>query len=250
MNKIGVAMLACILSVSAQAETITVAVANNFFQPMKTLVAQYNKSHDVTINISTGSTGQLAAQIMNGAPFDLFFAADQVRPKMLADKAFADAPTTYVRGVLVLWSPQKDLVDDNGKVLSSDGYQHIAVADPKLAPYGLAAQQAMQYYKVYQAVEPKIVFSKGVGAAYQFVDSGNAELGFLALSQVFLNGEVKSGSYWMVPQESYAPIMQDAVVIKSSQHSAAAKAFLDYILSSDGQTITHQFGYLPASASS
>ncbi len=244
MKKQGVlscALLALLSSGNSWADSAMVAVANNFFGPMKQLAADFASTSEHSIEISTGSTGQLYAQITNGAPFDLFFAADTVRPEKLVVDGAAVDEFTYARGTLVLWSETSDV--DVKDQLSSLKFTHLAMADPKLAPYGLAAEQAMEKMGLYASVSDKVVMGKGLNPTYQFVVTGNAELGFVAKSQVYADNQYKTGSYWEVPVDSYQEIKQDAVTLNAGKDNLAAKAFLDYLQTERAQSIIASFGY-------
>jgi len=225
-----------------QAEDGTLAVANNFYGPVQALVADFEKASGYKLNISTGSTGQLYAQIINGAPFDLFLAADTKRPAKLVDEGFGFKQFIYAKGVLVLWSETPDY--DVQQHLKSGDYTHFAMADPKLAPYGLAAEQTLTSMGLYKDMASKIVMGKGLNPTYQFLATGNAELGMVAKSQVFKNGEYNPGSYWEVPASSYEPIEQGAVTLKSGLENKAIDAFLDYYATERAQKIVSSFGYL------
>ncbi|WP_102563691.1 molybdate ABC transporter substrate-binding protein [Vibrio sp. 10N.286.49.B3] len=240
MKKILLISALCVFPVHAN---VLVAVANNFYLPSQKLVEAFEKKTGEKVEISTGSTGQLYAQIKNGAPFDIFLAADQARPKALHDEGLSFEPKTYAQGVLVLWSPQADLVDSQGDVLAGEDYTYIAVADPKLAPYGAAAMEALDHMGVQEAVTSRQVVGKGLNATYQYVDSGNAQLGFLAYSQVIAKVKQNQGSFWKVPEDYYRPILQDAVLIKTAADNSQAVAFMDYLYSDEGRKLISDYGY-------
>lgn len=231
-----------LLSASACSQTLTLGVANNFYRPMKALVADYRQLHDDNVEISTGSTGQLYAQIVNGAPFDLFFSADQVRPQLLVEKQLADAPFTYAQGVLVAWSPAENV--DVQAQLFSGGFEYLAIADPKLAPYGLAAQKMLEKHDKWDSTQSKLVVGKGLNATYQYVFTGNAQIGLLAKSQVFQHGAFQAGSVWQVPYDDYPAIKQDAVRLKPAQGKESATQFIAYLQSARAKSIIHSYGYL------
>lgn len=224
------------------AEDGTLAVANNFYGPIQVLVKDFAKVSGFQLNVSTGSTGQLYAQIVNGAPFDLFLAADTVRPQKLVNEGLAFESFVYAKGVLVLWSKEANY-DVKQHMLLGD-YNHFAIADPKLAPYGLAAQQALTKMGLWESMSPKIVMGKGLNPTYQFLSTGNAQLGMVAKSQVFKNGQYIGGSFWEVPESDYEPIEQAAVTLKSGVDKASIKAFLEYYSSERAQKIVSSFGYL------
>ncbi len=222
---------------------VLVAVANNFYLPSQKLAEKFEQDTGEKIEISTGSTGQLYAQIKNGAPFDIFLAADQARPKALADEGLSLEAKTYAQGILVLWSPDPLLIDKEGAVLDSQQYAYIAVADPKLAPYGAAAMEALDHIGLREVVTAKQVVGKGLNATYQYVDSGNAQLGFLAYSQVIDKIKAKQGSFWKVPTSNYQPILQDAVLMKAAANKVSAVAFMDYLQSEAGRQLIADYGY-------
>lgn len=235
-------LAAMLFSSNGYSQSLTLAVANNFYGPMKALVSDYKQQHSDDVEISTGSTGQLYAQIINGAPFDLFFSADQHRPQLLAEQQLADDTFTYAQGVLVAWSPSENI--DVKTELLSGHFQYLAIADPKLAPYGLAAQQMLENHQQWQGVQNKLVIGKGLNATYQFVFTGNAQIGLLAKSQVYQQGKFQSGSVWQIPSGDYQPIKQDAVTLKSGKGKASATQFITYLKSERAKDIVRSFGYL------
>lgn len=230
------------VSFGSYAEDATIAVANNFYGPVQVLVEDFAQVSGFQLAVSTGSTGQLYAQIINGAPFDLFLAADTKRPAKLVDEGFGFDQFIYAKGLLVLWSKTADY-DVKQHMLLGD-CNHFAIADPKLAPYGLAAQQALTKMELWDSMTPKIVMGKGLNPTYQFLVTGNAQLGMVAKSQVFKNGQYIGGSVWEVPVTDYAPIEQAAVTLKSGVDNAAIKAFLAYYSTARAQKIVASFGYL------
>ncbi|MGY0614814.1 molybdate ABC transporter substrate-binding protein [Vibrio sp. FJH11] len=231
-----------LFSTAAFSQTLTLAVANNFYGPMKALVSDYKQLHSDEVEISTGSTGQLYAQIINGAPFDLFFSADQTRPQLLVERQLAEDEFTYAQGVLVAWSPAENI--DVKADLFSANFQYLAIADPKLAPYGLAAQQMLEKYQKWNDVQNKLVVGKGLNATYQFVFTGNAQIGLLAKSQVYQQGEFQSGSVWQVPASDHQAIKQDAVTLKSAKGKESVTQFVDYLKSERAKNIITSFGYV------
>lgn len=228
-------------SAAARAETVSVAVAANFSDAAKAIGAAFKAKTGNDISISSGATGALYTQIAQGAPFDVFLSADSTTPKKAAQAGFADAGTdfTYAVGKIVLFSADPTLVTGED-TLKSGTFDKIAIADPKTAPYGAAAVEAMKKLGVYDALSSKVVTGTSIAQAYQFVDSRNAELGFVALSQVVNR---KDGSRWLVPQEDYAPITQDAILLNPGKDSQAAKDFLAFLKSADGVKIIKSFGY-------
>ena len=227
---------------AAQAETALIAVAANFAKPTERLVEGFAAASGHEIKISTGSTGNLAAQIRNGAPFVAFLAADEERPAQLEADGLAVAGTrfTYAIGKLALWGPDpRWVVVDPATSLVDPELKHLAIANPDVAPYGRAAQEALTALGVWDRVQPKLVRGEDIAQTYQFVASGNAELGFVALSQVL----DRSGSRWEVPQDLYRPIRQQAVLLKAGEGNAAARAFLDYLRSEPAREIIRSLGY-------
>jgi len=235
--------LALILAAGrVQADTALIAVAANFAKPAERLIQAFAAESGHEIEVSAGSTGTLAAQIRNGAPFTLLLSADERRPEELEAEGLAVAGSrfTYAVGKLVLWGPDpRWVVLDPTASLTNPQLTHLAIANPEVAPYGRAAQEALTALGVWDAVQAKLVRGEDVAQAYQFVASGNAELGFLALSQVL----DQSGSRWEVPQDLYGPIRQQAVLLKPGEGSAAAKAFLDYLRSEPAREIIRAAGY-------
>ena len=230
---------------ATQAAVVTVAVASNFTAPMKLIATEFEQDTGYRVALSFGGTGSFYAQIKNGAPFDVFLAADTKTPARLVqeDMALSDSHFTYAVGRLVLWSATAGLIDDAGKVLRNPTIDRIAIADPKLAPYGAAAQEVIERLGLTHELQPKLVQGKNISQAYQFVASGNAQIGFVALSQVFANGELKEGSAWVVPNHDHAPIAQDAVLLRAGQGNQAADALLAYLKTDKARKVMKSFGY-------
>ena len=224
---------------------VSVAVAANFTAPMKLIIAKFEKETHHKVTVSFGSTGKLYTQIKNGAPFEVFLAADTKRPALLESEGMSvkGESFTYAEGKLALWSTKAGFVDKKGKVLNSDKFQHIAIASPKLAPYGAAAVEAMTKLGVYDKLQPKIVQGQNIAQTHQFVGSGNAELGFVALSQVYKNGKVTSGSAWILPTKLYSPIKQDATLLVKGKSNPAAVALMKYLKSKKAHKIIKSYGY-------
>jgi molybdate transport system substrate-binding protein len=227
---------------TAHAETALIAVAANFAKPAQQLVERFAAETGHEIQISTGSTGNLATQIRNGAPFTIFLAADERRPAELESEGLAVAGSrfTYAVGRLVLWGtdPRWILLDPSAS-LNDPELKRLAIANSELAPYGRAAEEAMTALGVWDTIQPKLVRGEDVGQVFQFVSSGNADLGFVALSQVL----DQSGSRWEVPQDLYTPILQQAVLLQPGKDNAAAKAFLDYLHSEPARELIGAVGY-------
>ncbi len=228
----------------AQADEVSVAVAANFTAPMQQIAADFEKASGHKIVASYGSTGKFYAQIKNGAPFELLLAADDETPARLIKEnaAVAGSQFTYAIGKLVLWSAKSTVVDDKGEVLKKGGFDHISLANPKLAPYGAAGVEVMKALGVYDALQPKIVSAENITQAYQFVSSGNALLGFVALSQVLKDGKI-DGSAWIVPAHLYAPIRQDVVMLEKGRGKPAAEALAKYLKGDKAKAVIKSFGY-------
>jgi molybdate transport system substrate-binding protein len=234
------------LALSARADEIQVAVAANFSAAARKIAAQFEHDTGHVVKLSFGATGKFYAQIEAGAPFDVLLAADQTTPGKLVTEGRAVPTTlrTYAVGKLVLWSTDPALVDAKGEVLKSDQWKHLSVADAKLAPYGQAARQTLAALKLTDGVQSRVVTAENIGQAYQFVQTGNAELGFVALGQVQPpDGSKAPGSMWLVPDNLYTPIRQDAVVIAATKSNAAATAFVDYLASDKARVVIKAYGY-------
>ena len=227
---------------TALAETALIAVAANFAKPAERLIQGFAAESGHQIEISTGSTGNLAAQIRNGAPFTLFLSADERRPAELEAEGLAVAGSrfTYAVGRLVLWGPDpRWVLIDPATSLKDPELKRLAMANPELAPYGRAAEEVLTALGLWETVQPKLVRGEDIAQTYQFVASGNAELGFVALSQVL----DQSGSRWEVPQDLYTPIRQQAELLRSGEGNPAATAFLDYLRSKPAREIIRAAGY-------
>ncbi len=238
--------LAALASVSfgVCADELSVAVAANFNAPMKQIAAEFEKDTGHKVVASFGSTGKFYAQIKNGAPFEVLLTADDETPTKLIKEnaAVAGSQFTYAIGKLMLWSAKPGVVDAAGEVLKKGGFDHIALVDPKLAPYGAAAVEAMKALGVYDSLQPKIVTAENITQAYQFISSGNSQLGFVALSQVLKEGNIE-GSTWQVPANLYTPIRQDAVVLDKGRGKPAAEALMKFLKTVKAKAIIKSFGY-------
>lgn len=241
------ALLLC--AINARADEVQVAVASNFAKPLEAIAKSFKAASGHELKISAGSTGKLYAQIENGAPFAVLISADSKTPKKLVESKLAEADTqfTYAVGKLVLWSTTPGYVDDIGEVLSQGEFKHLAIANPKTAPYGEAALAVISKLGLTEAIAPKLVTGENITQAYDFISTGNAELGFVALSQVQMDGQLVSGSAWIVPADMHQPLSQDAVLLSSAKDSVAAKELLLYLKGNEAQAIISSYGYgLPA----
>ena len=232
-------------SVQALAGEVQVAVAANFTAPVQAIAADFERDTGNKVVASYGATGQFYAQIKNGAPFEVFLAADDTTPAKLESEGLTvpGSRFTYATGTLALWSAKDGYVDANGDVLKKNAFTHLAIANPKAAPYGLAATQALARLGLTQAVSAKIVEGQNISQAQQFVATGNAELGFVALSQIYKNGKITSGSAWLVPPSLHEPIRQDAAVLQKGKDNAVAKQFADYLKGPKAAAVIKSYGY-------
>lgn len=238
-------LIAVQFSPLALADSVQVAVAANFATPLKTLAGDFKKQSQHTLLISPEATGKLYAQIKNGAPYEIFLSADQTTPQKLADEGQAvdKSQFTYAIGKLVLWSADTKTVDDQGKVLSTSEASHLAIANPQTAPYGAAAISVMEAMGVYKRWQPRLVQGENIAQTYQFVGTGNAELGFIALSQVMKDSKISAGSAWIVDTNLYQPLKQDVILLKRGAKNPAALAFMDYLKSAPAKMLIQQYGY-------
>lgn len=229
----------------AQAGEVTVAVAANFTAPMQKIAKAFEQDTGHKAQLAFGATGKFYAQIKNGAPFAVLLAADDETPARLEKEGLAIAGTrlTYATGRLALWSKQANVVDDKGEVLRSNSFNKLAMADPKLAPYGIAAMEVIHKMGVQGSVIPKLVQGESIGQTYQFVSTENAQLGFVALSQISFEGRITQGSAWVVPLSMHTPLKQDAVLLNYGKDNAAAQALLKYLQGDKAKTIIRQYGY-------
>lgn len=231
----------------AIADEIKIAVASNFYPTMKELVTHFESitpNSDTTNNIVliSGSSGKHYAQILNGAPFDLFFSADKLRPNMLEKEEVFNNQSrfTYALGKLALWSPFNEYVDSDGQVLYNDDFRFLAIANPKIAPYGIASKETLTSMNLWQDMEEKLVRGENIAQTFQFAKSGNAKLGFVSYSQILSLNSSSEGSYWLVPQDMYQPIEQQAILLKDS---SLGKDFLSFIMSDEALDIIKRNGY-------
>lgn len=239
-------ILALGLSSAAPAETALVAVAANFAEAAETLAPKFKAATGHDLELTTGSTGKLYAQIGAGAPFEVLLSADAETPARLEaeGKAVAGTRFTYAVGQLALYSANPETVGADGKAaLENPDLRFIAIANPDLAPYGVAAREALQAMGLWDSLLPRIVMGQNIGQTFALVETGAAEVGFVALSAVKAPGKEPTGSHWQVPQEMFTPIRQDAVLLKAGEANPAAKAFLDYLGSPEAAEVIAAYGY-------
>lgn len=241
-------LLAAVLAgaaLSARAEEVSVAVAANFTAPMQRIAAEFEKSTGHKAVLVFGATGKFYAQIKAGAPFQLLLAADDETPARLVKDGdgVAGSVFTYAIGKLVLWSPKPGVVDDKGEVLKAGRFEHLSIANPKLAPYGLAAMETLKVLGLADVLQSKIVTGESITQAQQFVVSGSAELGFIAFSQIHKDGKLMAGSHWLVPAKYHSPIRQDAVVLAKGKGNAAVEALAGFLKSKTAADIIRSYGY-------
>ena len=229
----------------ARAADVQVAVAANFTAPMQQIAAAFGQDTGHKAQLAFGATGKFYGQITNGAPFQLLLAADDETPARLEKEggAVASSRFTYAIGRLVLWSAQSGVVDDKGELLRRPGAGRIALANPKLAPYGAAAIEALTALGLLQSLQPRFVQGENIAQTYQFVATGNAQLGFVALSQVMVDGRIAQGSSWVVPASLHTPIRQDAVLLAGGKDNGPAIALLSYLKGEKARAIIRSFGY-------
>jgi molybdate transport system substrate-binding protein len=240
-------LAAIALAADLRAGEVQVAVASNFTAPAKRIAAGFEQATGHKVQLVFGATGKFYAQIKNGAPFEVLLAADDRTPAKLEAEgaAVAGSRFTYAVGRLALWSAQPGLVDGRGEVLRTGGFAHLAIANPKLAPYGAAALEVMTALRLLERLQPRIVQGENIAQTHQFVASGNAELGFVALSQVQEDGKVAAGSAWVVPAHLHRPIRQEAVLLLPGKGRPAAEAWLAYLMGDRAKAIIATFGYEP-----
>lgn len=233
--------LAAMFGAPAGAAQVNIAVAANFTEPAKEIAAVFKQKTGHEAVLSFGASGQFYNQIVQDAPFQIMLSADDERPKKLVADGLgvADSRFTYAIGKLVLWSKSADLVKGEA-TLKAASFAKLSIANPTAAPYGAAAIETLKALGVYGALEPKIVQGNSIAQAFQFIDTGNAELGFVALSQLAGNA---AGSRWLVPQNLYKPILQDAVLLKKGAGNDAATAFMTFLKGSDARAVIEKYGY-------
>jgi molybdate transport system substrate-binding protein len=227
---------------------ITVAAAADLNSALTEIAASFKKQTGITVKLSFGASGALTQQIQNGAPFDLFFSADMDYPKQLADAGQAEASSLYryAVGGLVLWVPADSPLDVEHKgmnVLADPAVKKIAIANPQHAPYGRAAVAAMKHVQLYDQVSDRLVMGENISQAAQFVESGNAQVGFVALAHVTSSAMQGKGKYWQIPTEAYPPLDQGLVIISRSRRKKQAAAFVEYIKSPGAAKVFSRYGF-------
>lgn len=240
-----VLFLGFVLNGAVNAETVQVAVAANFLGALNLIAQDFEKTTGHQVVITSGATGKFYAQIKSGAPFEVFLSADTSTPQKLEDEGLVvpGSRFTYAVGRLVLWSSKPNFVDREGKILKLGQFEHLSIANPKTAPYGAAAIEIIRKQGLETALAPKLVQGENIAQAHQFIVSGNAQLGFVALSQVYKNGQLLSGSAWFIPDTEYKPIRQDVALLKNGANNPAAKALLTYLKSPAAIDVMSSLGY-------
>ena len=245
LSRLFAALLGGLLAGAAQAEDVQVAVAANFTAPMEAIAAEFAKDTGHKAVLSSGATGKFYAQIQNGAPFEVFLSADDSTPaKLDSEGATVEGSRfTYAVGTLALWSARDGYVDGKGDVLRKGDFQHLAVANPKTAPYGAAAMATLDKLGLTQKLQGRLVQGENIAQTQQFIATGNAELGFVALSQVYKDGKITGGSAWIVPAQYHEPIRQDAVILAKGKDNPAAKALVEYLKGDKAKAVIKSYGY-------
>lgn len=245
MKRLSALFVTLLAAASLHAGEVQVAVAANFTAPMQQIAADFEKDTGHVAKLSFGATGKFYAQIVNGAPFEAFIAADDTTPAKLEKEGHivTGSRFTYAVGTLVLWSSKPGFVDAGGEVLKVGNFNKVSIANPKTAPYGAAAIETLKKMKLLEAVQPKFVQGENISQTLHFVSTGNADLGFVALSQVFKDGKITSGSAWIIPGDFHEPIYQDAAMLAKGKDSAAAAALLAYLKGDKARAVIRSFGY-------
>ena len=228
-----------------RAEMATIAIASNFGDVARHLVEEFESTSDHNVTLVMGASGRFYAQISNGAPFDAFLSADSEKPAELIETglALSDSVFTYAIGRLALWSRDETLIQDDATALSMDGSHKIAYANPRLAPYGKAALEVIKALSLLNVLEGKLVQGENIAQTYQFVFTGNADLGFVALSQILQGGTLGSGSAWVIPKSLHSPIRQNAVLLARARDNLAANEFMRFLKMPASRSIIRSYGY-------
>lgn len=234
----------CLVAFRVDAGEVRAAVAANFTVPVQKIAEQFQADTGHSVKASYGSTGKFYSQIRNGAPFDVLLAADDTTPDRIGKEGLGDAASrfTYAIGKLVLWSKKPGYVDARGEVLRGK-FDKLAIANPRLAPYGVAAQETLESLGLWSGLQGRIVMGESISQTQQFADSGNADLAFIALSQTLKDGKTIEGSQWVVPGHLFNPIRQDAIMLTSVQDREATEAFMKYLKGAKAIAIIKSFGY-------
>ena len=245
ISKLILAATAPLFVGAAHAGEVKIAVASNFLATMEQLADDFEEETGHTARVSGGSTGKLFAQIQHGAPFDVFFAADVSRPEKLDEAGLIAEGSrfTYAVGQIALWSPEPGVAKDGEKALKEQDFEHLAIANPKTAPYGLAAKHVLEHYGVWDDVVDRTVRGENIGQTFQFVKTGNAEIGFVALSQIHDPNKPVSGDYWLPSQDLYPKVEQQAVILESAADNDAASEFMDFVRSEKAAEVIESYGY-------
>lgn len=225
------------------ASEITLAVASNFASPVKKLIPIFEQQTGHRVRLVLGSSGRIYAQIIHGAPFDVFLSADSAKPAALDDRGLivTGSRVAYAIGTLALWSPRQGFVTTNGDVLKDGNFNRLALANPKLAPYGVAARETLMALGLYQTLSAKFVQGENIAQTFQFIATGNAALGFIARSQIPDGGR---GSVWLIPDQLHSPLRQDAVLLKRAGHNSAARDFMTFLRSEPARKIISAHRYM------
>lgn len=245
MHKSLIALISTLVIGQVLADEVQIAVAANFTAPIDEIGKAFNKATGHQLKVSTGASGRFYAQIKNGAPFQVFLSADEEKPAQLEKDGLAvqGSRFTYAIGKLVLWSADPAVVDAKGQVLVKNQFNKLAISNPKTAPYGEAAMETLGTLKLNSLLEPKMVMGENISQTYQFVATRNAEIGFVALSQVTKDNKITSGSAWVVPEKLYSPIRQDAVLLVNGKDSAASRQFLIFLRGAEATKVIKSYGY-------
>ena len=238
-------ILGLLVSAHSSADQVNVAVASNFSAPMNSIAAEFTKDTGHQALLSLGSSGKFYAQIKNGAPFQVFLSADDETPATLEREGLGvpGSRYTYAIGTLVLWSARPGYVDAKGAVLKTGSFNKLALANPKLAPYGKAAMEVLAGMKLVDALTPRFVLGENIAQTYQFASTGNAELGLIALSQIMKGSKITGGSAWIVPGSLHSPIRQDVLLLATGKGNPAAEALMAYLKSKKARAIMKSYGY-------
>lgn len=240
-------ILLCLFSVGyrAAAEESTIAVASNFIRPMTALVEEFEAKSSHKLRVVYGSSGRLFAQISNGAPFDVFLSADSVKPAALIEDGYGvtGSQMTYAIGRLALWSNKAVVKVDSEEILLNKEFSAIAIANPRLAPYGLAAKQSLESLGLWERLKSKLVQGENISQTYQFVFTGNADIGFVSYSQLGNGNNGEMTNYWLVPSDYHDAITQDSVLLERGAENKASLGFINYLKSDSARKLIESFGY-------